>query len=289
MLPSEADAIDGETSLVGVPEGPYAGEQLIRTPLADVTGLKVTATGVWEIELVSPDDVPHVGDEFSGSADSVLWYDGLGGTATVTRTGNGPFWLLAADGRYLVPSAFGDFTGAEQWPAGPILFEVHGRGDWSVTIDPAGRPTGTTLPAGTFIDSATAAMAEACIGSWVELQRFGHDGTVEAEPWRTLLDVVYTECDPAIAAIDPVMVRSPAGSPVHVLWEVLWLIESEASFVYMGFASCDGPCVLPPEVAEDFMQFGPDHTDVPPSLYGYLGDVPAGEYLALIPGLTVSV
>lgn len=285
-LDSEGDYV--EDLAFSPPGTPYDGLQLIVTPIDEVVAIEVKAKGDWTLELLQSDQVPVVEDEFAGTGDSVVQYDGAGGEATVASDGRGRFSVQAEDGRYVVPETNGPYAGTETVQSGPVLIEVRSQGSWTVSIDSSANPTGSTVPAGTTVDAATGALADECLQSWVVAQRLGPQGRFTEDERRAALQPMFESCQAAADAVEPLALRSPLRSPVQVLHNVLYEVLMLASFELGAGQPCSPDCVLTPSTQETYLQLTPDRHDVPAPLYGYLGDDPSAPTIGVvIPGLLV--
>ena len=272
-----------EVVAFALPGHPYDGTQLITTPLDEVGMLRVQADGQWTIELLGDLDVPSAGDDFSGSGNAVVRYEGTSGTATITSDATGVFQVRAEDGRSVVPELNGPYSGVEQMPAGPVLVEIRSFGSWSVSIDPSGQPADPTESAGTTITAANAAQVDECFRVWVDAQGLAAEEEITEDHWRTTLRTVSTGCDDALSAVEPLALRSPRAAPLRVLADVLYGIVLLASDAAM-YPCNQGMCHLSASMRATLLQFTPDHDDVPDALYGFLGDRPTVT-TTVIPGL----
>lgn len=292
--PFTIDALNANGDLVeslafSPPGTSYDGLQLITTPIEDVVALAVNAKGDWTVELLDIDQVSVVGDDFAGIGDSVVRYNGAGGEATVTSSGlGGRFSVQAEDGRYVVPTTREPYEGTETMQPGPVLVEVSSRGSWTVSVASSANPPGSTVPAGTTIDPATAALVDDCFELWIEAQRLGAQGRFTEEARRAALQPMFESCQAALDAVEPLALRSPLRSPLRVLHDVVFQVSFLGTTVLAMMQPCDPECVLTPADQASFLQLTPDVNDVPDALYGYLGGNSSAPTIAVIPGLAVS-
>ena len=285
VVNAEGEAV--ESVAFALPGDPYDGTQLITTPLAEVSLLKVRGDGAWTIELLSADDVPAVGEEFSGDGATVVRYDGAGGSAAIASDAIGVFQVRLLDGRFVVPERNGPVSATESLPPGPVLVEVKSFGTWSVSVDPSDPPAEPTETAGTTIRAADAELVDACLSRWVDSQALAAEVPITEERWDGVLGSLTDACIEAKGAVAPIAIRSPLGSPMRVLGDVLDGILLMAADTWAQMVPCVGTCDLGDSMRQTLMQFDPERYEVPASLYGNLSGVPAVT-AASIPELAVA-
>ena len=276
-----------ESVAFALPGDPYDGTQLITTPLAEVSLLRVRADGAWTIELLTAADVPVVGEEFSGDGATVVRYEGAGGAAAIASDAIGVFRVRLLDGRFVVPERNGPVSATESLPPGPVLVEVKSFGYWAVVVDPAGPAAEPTETAGSTISEADAALVNLCLSRWVDAQALAAEDPIAKERWDAAFVSLTDACAAAQGAVAPIAIRSPLGSPMSVLGDVVDGILLLAADTAAQMGSCVGACDLSDSMRQTLMQFERERFEVPESLYGELSGGPAIT-VASIPELLVT-
>ena len=285
VVNAEGEAV--ESVAFALPGDPYDGTQLITTPLAEVSLLRVRADGAWTIELLTAADVPVVGEEFSGDGATVVRYEGAGGAAAIASDAIGVFRVRLLDGRFVVPERNGPVSATESLPPGPVLVEVKSFGYWAVVVDPAGPAAEPTETAGSTISEADAALVNLCLSRWVDAQALAAEDPIAKERWDAAFVSLTDACAAAQGVVAPIAIRSPLGSPMSVLGDVVDGILLLAADTAAQMGSCVGACDLSDSVRQTLMQFERERFEVPESLYGELSGGPAIT-VASIPELLVT-
>lgn len=131
-------ALDGAREYLVESDAPYSGSTLLDGDGGTTTKLFVHAYGPWSITLSDPRTAPVFDHAYSGTGDTVLVYEGNGGTATVSGGTQGSTMQIRAysGGRpagYIL-SAPAPYNGQLHWSSGTAVISVRATGAWSISI-----------------------------------------------------------------------------------------------------------------------------------------------------------
>lgn len=131
-------ALDGSQQHLVESDVPYSGSTLLDGDGGTTTKLYVHAYGPWSITLSDPRTAPVFDHAYNGTGDTVLVYEGKGGTATVSGGAQGTNLQIRAyssgrPGGYLL-SAPAPYNGQIPWPAGTAVITVRASGTWSIAV-----------------------------------------------------------------------------------------------------------------------------------------------------------
>lgn len=130
--------LDGSKEVLVGTQGVYRGATLLDEDGGTTTALHVFSRGPWTITLSDPRSAPVFTGSFSGSGDTVVTWQGDGGTATVTGGAAGSRFQVVAygAGRLAGPlvSAAAAVSRSVHWPGGVALIRVKAVGPWSISI-----------------------------------------------------------------------------------------------------------------------------------------------------------
>ena len=131
-------ALDGSQQHLVESDYPYTGSTLLDGDGGNTTKLFVHAYGPWSITLSDPRTAPVFDHAYNGSGDTVLVYQGKGGTATVSGGAQGTTFQVRSysagrPGGYLVTSTSA-YSGQINWPSGTAVIAVRATGAWSISI-----------------------------------------------------------------------------------------------------------------------------------------------------------
>ena len=131
-------ALDGTQQHLVESDIPYSGSTLLDGDGGTTTKLFVHAYGPWSITLSDPRTAPVFDHAYNGTGDTVLVYEGKGGTATVSGGTQGSTLQIRAysGGRpagYIL-SAPAPYNGQLHWSGGTVLITVRTIGAWSISI-----------------------------------------------------------------------------------------------------------------------------------------------------------
>lgn len=110
-----------------------------------VNRLEIEATGDWSITLLSLDDLPSFDEATEGTGgEQLLVYTGDGGDAVFTLPPDS--WIdmkIYTEGEFSWSNSFDGVTSVTMpWKSGPLLLWIDASDSWSVTVEPAGTPSG---------------------------------------------------------------------------------------------------------------------------------------------------
>lgn len=117
--------------------GDYSGVRPIQFLVGEeVSGLEITAGGDWAYTIKPLVYAPSATCRFTGIGDSVVLvtnFQGSGGTATLTNTGDGNFAIWAyGDDRDLLVNEIGPYEGTIRVPSGLFIWDIAAVGEWTV-------------------------------------------------------------------------------------------------------------------------------------------------------------
>lgn len=130
-------ALDGKQDHLVDANGPYSGSTLLDADGGTTTKLFVRAVVPWTITLSDPRTAPVFTQAYQGTGDTVLTYEGSGGTATINGGVSGsPFVLKMFSGGQgrAIATGTGPYSGTVRWPSGTSLIAVKATGQWTVSV-----------------------------------------------------------------------------------------------------------------------------------------------------------
>jgi hypothetical protein len=131
--------LDGSQDNLVQTDAPYSGSTVLDGDGGSTTRLFVHAYGPWSITLSDPRSAPVFGHAYSGSGDTVLVYQGKGGTATVTGGAAGADLQIRAysggRGASYILNAPAPYNGQLHWAGGTVLIAVRTTGPWTISIN----------------------------------------------------------------------------------------------------------------------------------------------------------
>jgi hypothetical protein len=104
------------------------------------TRLEITASGNWEIQIVSilMMRIEHIPGTFTGSGDDVVYLAGGAPDLMVvdasTANGNFAIWSYGDSGRDLLVNEIAPYTGTVIVPRDDFILEITAEGSWSIEV-----------------------------------------------------------------------------------------------------------------------------------------------------------